>query len=147
MAYTRDDYMSDLYISEHAHGVEQTNASFRVRMYEQGRAGQIKGYASEGEDDWDPEFYDLSFNRMCEKVCAANELENFKARVRDRRRNYEISDDEQKLLHEISRELKKIAAMRNTQIKDPLRWNRAQEAIDYYERQLEMLLSNYYSLC
>lgn len=148
MAYTRNDYMNDLYISEHAHGVEKTNARFRANMYERGRAGQLKGYALEKEDDQDPEFYDVSFTRVCGKVCAANELENFKTRIRDRYGNYEIPEGEQQLLHQISQELRQILAFRksrnNYQAGSP-QWDKLQDAISVYEEKLETLLSDYHS--
>ena len=130
MAYTRNDYMNDLYISEHAHGIEKTNARFRADMYERGRAGQLEGYALEKEDDQDPEFYDVSFTRACGKVCTANELENFKTRIRDRHDNYGI------LAFRKSRN--------NYQAGSP-QWDKLQDAINVYEEKLETLLSDYHS--
>lgn len=148
MAYTRNDYMNDLYISEHAHGVEKTNARFRADMYEHGRAGQLKGYTLEKEDDLDPEFYDVSFTRACEKVCTANELDNFKTRIRDRRGNYEIPEDEQWLLRQIGQELRQILAFRESRHKYQAgspQWDKLQDAISECEEKLEALLSDYRS--
>lgn len=151
MTYTRDDYIKDLFVAEHArHGTEQTNARFHVDMYEKGRAGQLNGFKSTDtrRPEQEPGFDDIHFRKICARVCTGYELNDFTNHIAHRWAGFEGSEDEQRLLQQIHHILKDIISFRKTaadyQGGSP-EWNKLWDMVMYKEEELERLLTDYHS--
>ena len=75
MAYTRDDYIKDLYIAEHSSdSSERSNAKFRAELFERGRVNVIEKGFKEFEDQMPISDYEMAIWSCIAVSDAANEL-------------------------------------------------------------------------